>query len=83
MGGDSFGQILTSGNQFSATSFRNRLETAAGEKPGVGKQPFYQDLYEGAKMSLRIWDIPMLATCSLLERRKSGQSVTLAPSEVD
>jgi membrane-associated phospholipid phosphatase len=34
-------------------------------------------------MSLRIWDIPMLAMSSLVERRKPVQSVTLAPSEVD
>jgi membrane-associated phospholipid phosphatase len=83
MGGNALGQILTNGNQASATSFRNRLETDARENLGVGKQPFYQDLYEGVKISLRIWDIPMLATCSLLERHKPSQSVTLAPSEVD
>ncbi len=80
MSGEAFSQILINNNQ---NFFRNRFEAEAGEKLSIGKQPFYQDLYDGAKMSLRIWDIPMLATCSLLERRKPTQSVTLAPSEVD
>ncbi|MCI0698566.1 phosphatase PAP2 family protein [candidate division KSB1 bacterium] len=83
MGGDALGQIPTNGNQFSATSFRNQLEADAGERIDVGTQPFYQDLYDGAKMTLRIWDIPMLAASFLLERHKPVQSVTLAPSEVD
>lgn len=79
--GEAFGQILATNNQFSADAFRSHFD--AGVNLGVGRQPVYQDLYEGAKMSLRIWDIPILASCSLLERRKSGQSMTLAPSEVD
>ncbi len=83
IGGEAFGQIPANNNQFSANAFRNPFETGAGERLGVGKQPFYQDLYDGAKMSLRIWDIPMLAATSLLERRKPVQSVTLPPSEVD
>ncbi len=83
MGGSAIGQSLTKDSQFSTTSFHHQLENAASEKLGAGKQPFYQDLYEGAKMSLGTWDITMLAICSLLERNRAGQSMTLPPSEVD
>ena len=83
MGGGVFAQTLTSEHQFSATSFQYKLKTDANVKLGIGKQPFYQDLYEGAKMSLGLKNITLLATCSLLERRHAGQSMTLPPSEVD
>jgi membrane-associated phospholipid phosphatase len=83
MGGVAISQTLANDQRFFTNSFRNKLNTDTGENPGFAKQPFYQDLYDGAKTSLGISDISMLAICSLVERRKPAQSMTLAPSEVD
>lgn len=78
--GSAFGQTPTNERPFPSS---NRLASALNGKSGSNKQPFYQDLYEGAKMSLRIWEIPMLTTSFVLEHHRPGQSVTLPPFEVD
>lgn len=83
MGGVALSQTLAKNHQFPTSSFRYKLNTDAGEKFGGEKQPFYQDLYDGVRMSLRIWDIPMLAVSSLAERHQPGQSVSLPPLDMD
>jgi membrane-associated phospholipid phosphatase len=81
--GGASGQASTNQERSSPIALRDRVAADASVKLGAGNQPVYLDLYEGLKMSLRVWDLPLLTAGSWLERNKPGQSVTLPPFELD
>lgn len=47
------------------------------------KNPFYKNIFDGAKASVGTWEIPLFAVSLLTERQKAGRGMSLPPFAVD
>ncbi|MDZ7360489.1 MAG: phosphatase PAP2 family protein [candidate division KSB1 bacterium] len=75
------GPTFTSGD--SAMVLQNLAPRSTAERFNLDEKRFYENLYEGAKMSFQRRDLLGLAASAFLDQQRPGQGLELPPLEVD
>jgi len=77
-------QPILSQSSSGKPDFSSYRSIAPAQNSTATKGPrFYENLYEGARMSFTRWDLASLATSAFLDQQKPAQGLKLGPSEMD
>ncbi|MCG3121515.1 MAG: hypothetical protein ALAOOOJD_04633 [bacterium] len=76
-------QNSPSNSESSTTLSSNQAAAVTADQPRRSAPRFYQDLYEGARMSFGLGDLAGITVAAILDQQQPAQGLKLAPLAVD